>query len=113
VLATAKVQVDKFAALRDCLASVRRGGTVSLSGVYAGPMPMFMLGELFDRQIQLHMGQANVHAWTDEIVPLLADGDPFATDDLVTHVLPLAEAPRGYELFQNKLDGCVKVVLRP
>jgi threonine dehydrogenase-like Zn-dependent dehydrogenase len=113
VLATTKVQVDKFAALRECLASVRRGGTVSLSGVYAGPMPMFMLGELFDRQIELRMGQANVHAWTDEIIPLLNDGDPFGTDDLVTHTLPLEQAPRGYELFQNKLDGCVKVVLNP
>jgi threonine dehydrogenase-like Zn-dependent dehydrogenase len=92
---------------------VRRGGTISLIGVYGGtadPLPMLTL---FDKQIQVRMGQANVKRWVPEILPLLLDGDPLATDDLATHRLPLDEAPRGYELFQKKEDGAIKVVLQP
>lgn len=66
-----------------------------------------------DRQVTLRMGQANVRPWTDDILPLLTDDDPLGTGDLTTHVLPLAEAPRGYSDFQDKRDGTIKVVLRP
>ena len=93
---------------------VRRGGTISLSGVYGGmadPIPMM---ELFDKQIQLRMGQANVRRWGDEIVPLLGgDGDPLGVDDFTTHRLPLQEAPRAYEMFQRKDDGAIKILLAP
>ncbi len=92
---------------------MRRGGTLSIIGVYGGPDPMWPLGELFDRQIQVRMGQANVRQWTDQILPLLNDEDPLGVMDLTTHRLPLDEAPRGYELFRNKQDGCIKVVLEP
>jgi threonine dehydrogenase-like Zn-dependent dehydrogenase len=104
---------DRQHALRECLRSVRRGGTVSLSGVYMGPVPLAPLGNLFDRQIGLHMGQANVHRWIPDILPLMNGGDPLGTADLVTHVLPLERAPEAYETFQRKRDGAVKVVLRP
>jgi threonine dehydrogenase-like Zn-dependent dehydrogenase len=93
---------------------VRRGGTVSVSGVYGGeidPMPMM---EMFDRGVQLRMGQAHVHRWTAEVWPLVTDADdPLGTRDLVTHRLPLADAPRGYTMFRQKEDGCIKVVLTP
>jgi threonine dehydrogenase-like Zn-dependent dehydrogenase len=59
------------------------------------------------------MGQANVRRWSDEIMPLLADGDPLAVDDLTTHTLPLEQAPHGYEIFQKKEDGAIKVLLNP
>jgi len=107
------VQPDKLVALHGAMGSVRRGGTLSISGVYAGGFPMFPLGDLFDKQVTIRMGQANVKRWVDDIVPLLVDGDPLGVDDLVTHRLPLDDAPRAYEMFQKKDDGCVKVVLQP
>ncbi|QYJ16915.1 putative zinc-binding alcohol dehydrogenase [Rubrobacter xylanophilus DSM 9941] len=112
-LQATRVQVDKARALRECAASVRRGGTLSIVGVYAGPIHMFPLGDLFDMQVQIRMGQANVRRWTDEILPLLTDEDPLGVEDLATHRMPLEEAPRAYELFQKKRDGCIKCVLRP
>ena len=106
--------IDRLSALYDCFDAVRRGGTVSISGVYGGakdPMPMM---QLFDKQLQLRMGQANVRAWVDDLMPLVTDDDdPLATEDLVTHRLPLAEAPRGYEIFQKKEDRAIKVMLQP
>ena len=106
--------IDRLSALYACFDAVRRGGTVSISGVYGGaqdPMPMM---QLFDKQLQLRMGQANVRAWVDDLMPLVTDdADPLATEDLVTHRLPLAEAPRGYEIFQKKEDRAIKVMLQP
>lgn len=114
VLEKTKIQMDRPHALRNALASVRRGGTVSLSGVYAGPIAGFPLGDLFDRQIQLRMGQANVRRWSDDILPLLEDdGDPLGISDLTTHQLPLDAAPDAYKMFQEKTDGAIKVVLKP
>lgn len=106
--------VDRLAALHASIAAVRRGGTVSLSGVYGGqasPMPML---EMFDKQVQLRMGQCNVRRWTDELLPLVEDdADPLGVMDLVTHRGGLADAPGLYEKFQKKEDGCIKVVLNP
>jgi threonine dehydrogenase-like Zn-dependent dehydrogenase len=113
VLQATRVQLDRFHALRLAHDAVRRGGVVSVSGVYAGYMQMFNIGDLFDRQITIRMGQANVRRWVDDILPLLADGDPLGTDDLATHRLPLTEAPQAYETFQKKQDGAVKIVLAP
>ncbi|NSC24740.1 glutathione-dependent formaldehyde dehydrogenase [Streptomyces albus subsp. chlorinus] len=105
--------VDRLAALNAAFDVVRRGGTVSLSGVYGGaadPLPML---KLFDKQIQLRMGQANVHHWVDEIMPLLTDEDPLGVDTFATHTLPLEKAPEAYGTFQRKEDGMVKAVLKP
>ena len=105
--------VDRMAALYTAIEAVRRGGTVSISGVYGGaldPMPMF---QLFDKQVQLRMGQANVRAWTDELLAILTEDDPFDVESFATHHLPLDEAPNAYESFQKKDDGMVKVVFRP
>jgi threonine dehydrogenase-like Zn-dependent dehydrogenase len=108
-----KAGVDRLSVLHTAIDTVRRGGTISLSGVYGGaadPMPMM---DLFDKQIQLRMGQANVKRWIDEILPLLQDGDPLGVDDLTTHRLPLEEAPHAYEMFQRKEDGAIKILLKP
>jgi threonine dehydrogenase-like Zn-dependent dehydrogenase len=105
--------VDRLSALNLAFDLVRRGGTVSLSGVYGGtadPLPML---NIFDKQIQLRMGQANVKHWVDDILPLLGDDDPLGVDDFATHRVPLEEAPRAYEMFQKKEDGAIKVVLAP
>ncbi len=109
-----KVKPDRHGALHDSIKSVRRGGTLSIIGVYGGPDPLFPLGELFDSQIQIRMGQANVRRWIPKILPLLeGDGDPLGVDFLTTHRMKLADAPAGYEKFRNKEDGCIKVVLEP
>jgi threonine dehydrogenase-like Zn-dependent dehydrogenase len=105
--------IDRLAALYSAVDAVRRGGTISISGVYGGaldPMPMF---QLFDKQVQVRMGQANVRAWTDELLAVLADGDPWGVESFATHHLPLEEAPTAYDQFQKKEDGVVKVVFRP
>ena len=114
VLQATRIQADRFHALRRAHDAVRRGGTLSLSGVYAGYVNLFNLGDLFDRQITIRMGQANVRRWVDDLLPLVErEDDPLGTEELATHVLPLSEAPRGYEIFQKKEDGAIKVVLRP
>ena len=109
-----KAGIDKLSVLNAAISTVRRGGTISLSGVYGGmadPMPML---ELFDKQIQLRMGQANVRRWIDQILPLVeGDGDPLGVEDLATHKLPLDEAPQAYADFQQKRNGTIKVLLQP
>jgi threonine dehydrogenase-like Zn-dependent dehydrogenase len=108
-----KAGVDRLGAFHLAIELVRRGGTISLSGVYGGmadPLPMLTL---FDKQIQLHMGQANVRRWLEDLLPLLGDDDPLGLDSFATHRLPLEEAPRGYEIFQKKQDGAVKILLQP
>jgi len=106
--------IDRLSALHMAIELVQRGGTVSLSGVYGGaasPMPLI---QMFDKQINMRMGQANVKRWIDEILPLLSgDEDPLGVDDYATHHLPLEDAPRGYEIFQKKEDGAFKILLKP
>jgi threonine dehydrogenase-like Zn-dependent dehydrogenase len=110
---TQRAGVDRLHALYLAIDIVRRGGTISLAGVYSGmadPMPMLAL---FDKQIQLRMGQANVHRWAPEILPLLTDGDPLGVEGFASHQLPLRLAPQAYEMFQHKQDGAIKILLRP
>lgn len=106
--------IERLDALHTAIDAVRRGGTVSVSGVYGGqldPMPMMTM---FDKQIQLRMGQANVRRWTDDILPLLLDDeDPLGTEGFATHRVPLSEAPEAYAHFRAKEEGMVKVVFTP
>ena len=108
-----KAGLDRLAAVYTAIDTVRRGGTVSLSGVYGGmadPMPMM---SLFDKQIQLRMGQANVKRWIPDIMPFLTDEDPLGLEEFATHRLPLSDAPKAYEMFQSKADGAIKIMLKP
>ncbi|MGW1942241.1 zinc-dependent alcohol dehydrogenase [Streptomyces goshikiensis] len=105
--------VDRLSALYLAVDLVRRGGTISLAGVYGGTADPLPLLALFDKQIQLRMGQANVLRWVDDLLPLLTDADPLGVDDFATHRLPLTEAPQAYEMFQKKRDGAVKVLFTP
>ncbi|GAA3665756.1 zinc-dependent alcohol dehydrogenase [Lentzea roselyniae] len=105
--------VDRLRALYSAIDMVRRGGTISIVGVYGGmadPLPMLTM---FDKQLQLRMGQANVWRWVPDLLPLLTDSDPLGVDDFATHRLPLDDAPKAYETFQKKADGMVKVLLKP
>ncbi len=105
--------VSKLAALQSAIEIVRRGGTISLSGVYGGAADPLPTLQLFDKQIQIRQGQANVKAWVDDILPLLTDEDPLGVESFTTHHLALSEAPSAYEQFQKKEDGMIKVVFHP
>ena len=105
--------IDRLAALNTALEAVRRGGTVSLSGVYGGATDPLPLMRMFDKQIQLRMGQANVWRWVPDILPILTEGDPLGVDEFATHRVPLEQAPQAYADFRQKKNGAVKVLLQP
>lgn len=106
--------VDRMHALKLAIEAVRRGGTVSLSGVYAGAADTLPMQTMFDKQISLRMGQANVHRWVDDLMPLVQDpADPLGLETFATHHVPLADAAQAYRTFQRKEDGAIKMVFRP
>lgn len=109
-----KAGVDRLTALYAAIDLVRRGGTVSLSGVYAGDADVLPMKTMFDKQLSLRMGQCNVKHWIDDLLPLVEDpADPLGVMDLATHHAPLEDGPQLYSTFQRKEDGCIKVVLNP
>jgi threonine dehydrogenase-like Zn-dependent dehydrogenase len=113
-MAMEKFGIDRLNVLYEAIDTVRRGGTLSISGVYGGQLDPIPMMQLFDKGLQVRMGQAHVKRWVDDIMPLLErDDDPLAVDDLATHRLPLDRAPDAYEMFQKKEDGAIKVVLQP
>jgi threonine dehydrogenase-like Zn-dependent dehydrogenase len=106
--------IDRLAAMHASIDLVRRGGTVSLSGVYSGEADVLPMKTMFDKQISMRMGQCNVKNWVDDLIPLVEDpADPLGVTDLVTHSVDIERAPEMYDLFQKKHDGCIKVVLKP
>lgn len=111
--AAGKAGVDRMSALYTALDMVRRGGTVSVTGVYGGAVDPMPLLTVFDKQLQLRFGQANVRRWVPDILPLLEGEDVLGVDSFATHHLPLERTPEAYEMFQKKADGAVKVVLEP
>ena len=109
-----KAGVDRLAALTASIDTVRRGGTISIIGVYGGMLDPLPLMTMFDKQVQIRMGQANVKRWIDDLLPLVEDErDPLGVEDLATHRWPLDSGAEAYEMFQEKRDGAIKVVLRP
>lgn len=106
--------MDQMAALHTALDAVRRGGTVSLSGVYGGTADPINMLQIFDKGITLRMGQANVRRWTDELLGVIErHDDVLDLENLATHRVPLDKAPEAYDMFNDKADGCIKVVLKP
>lgn len=108
-----KAGLDRLNALYHAIDAVRRGGTLSIVGVYAGMMDPMPMDTLFDKQVQLRMGQANVKRWIDDIMPLLTQEDILGVDDFATYHLTLNEAPHAYDIFQKKEDGAIKIILKP
>ena len=107
-----RTEAGSIAALNLAISSVRRGGVVSVVGVYGIPYDNFPLGQIFDKGIKMAFGQAPVQKYIDELIDLISKGK-IVLDDIITHRLPLAEAPHGYEIFKKKEDDCVKVVMKP
>jgi threonine dehydrogenase-like Zn-dependent dehydrogenase len=106
--------IDRLAAVHTAVAAVRRGGTLSISGVYGGaidPMPMM---QIFDKGLTIRTGQCHVRRWSDELLGIVdRDDDVFELESLATHHGTLDDAPDLYRMFLEKQDGCLKVVLRP
>jgi len=98
--------------LETCLRAVRRGGIVSVVGVYGTPFDNYPLGRIFDKGLTLRYGQSQVHKNIDHLLNLVVEGK-VVLDDIVSHVLPLAEISRGYDIFKTKKDDCTKVILKP
>lgn len=108
------VSIDRMSAFNLAVDAVRRGGTISLIGVYAGTIDPVPLQVLFDKQVTLKMGQANVKRWVDDVKPLAEDSsDPLGLGEFATHRVPLDEAPKVYKSFQDKTDATVKVLFKP
>jgi len=108
----AHVEVGSLNGLRMCIDAVRRGGTISILGVYGVPYDNFPLGQLFDKGVRLAMGQAPVHVIIDELMGHIRDGR-LRADDVISHRIPLSRVAEAYDIFNKKEDGCVKVVLQP
>ncbi len=106
------MQGGSIAALELCISAVRRGGVVSVVGVYGMPYDAFPVGQIFDKGIRMAFGQAPVQKYIDELIGIL-DRDEIKLHDIITHRLPLEQAPNAYKMFRDKEDNCVKVVLKP
>jgi S-(hydroxymethyl)glutathione dehydrogenase / alcohol dehydrogenase len=111
-LSVIRMEKGTINALRMCFEAVRRGGVVSVVGVYGMPYDNFPLHQIFDKGITLKMGQAPVHKYIDYLMNLVQEGT-VQLDDIITHHLPLEKAPHAYKIFNEKKEDCVKVVLTP
>lgn len=112
VLTTLKVEASSGKALRQCIAATRRGGVVSVAGVYTGHIHGFMFGEAFDKGLTLRMGPTHVQRYMPKLLRLIENGQ-LKPEAIISHRMPLADAPRGYELFEQRREECRKVVLAP
>jgi threonine dehydrogenase-like Zn-dependent dehydrogenase len=112
VLATLKVEAGSGFVLRQCIAATRRGGVVSVPGVYAGYLHAFMFGDAFDKGLTFKMGQTHVQRLLPKLLDHIENGD-LSPEAIITHRLPLADAARGYQIFNEKAEDCRKVVLTP
>jgi threonine dehydrogenase-like Zn-dependent dehydrogenase len=112
VLTTLKLEASSGVALRQCIAAVRRGGTVSVPGVYAGFIHGFLFGDAFDKGLTFKMGQTHVHPLLPRLLEHIQRGD-LDPQIIISHRMPLAEAAEGYRLFDSRREQCRKVILRP
>ena len=112
--AKAVVNLEKgsISVLETCFRAVRRGGVVTVVGVYGTPFDNFPIGRMFDKGVTMRMGQSFVHKNIDHLLDLVVQGK-VVLDDIVSHVLPLTETSRAYDIFNNKEDDCTKVILKP
>ena len=107
-----QIEQSSGCALKQAIAATRRGGVVSVPGVYAGYMHFFPFGDAFEKGITFKMGQTHVQALMPQLLDHIERGE-LTPDVIVTHHLKLEDAALGYRLFDKKQDGCRKVVLTP
>jgi threonine dehydrogenase-like Zn-dependent dehydrogenase len=106
-----RLETDRPIALREAIMACRSGGVVSVIGVYGGFIDKFPMGSLMNRSITLRTGQCHAHRYMRPLLQRIARGEIDPTM-VITHTLPLSEAPRGYEMFLHKRDNCEKVILK-
>lgn len=106
-----RLQMGSVKTVKHCFSAVRRGGVVSIIGVYGSPYTL-PLGQIFDKAISIHTGAVPAQRYTDQLLQMVRDRK-VVLDDIITHVLPLDEAEYAYDIFCNKKDNCLKVVLKP
>ncbi|HLF75098.1 MAG TPA: hypothetical protein VI524_12170 [Anaerolineales bacterium] len=106
------IETDRPYALREAIQACRKGGTVSLAGVYGGFIDTVPIGAAFNKGLTLKMGQTHVHRYPQPLFEKIERGQ-IEPSFVVTHIFPLEEASYAYEIFKHKKDGCVKVVLKP
>jgi S-(hydroxymethyl)glutathione dehydrogenase / alcohol dehydrogenase len=109
---TINLQKGTDKVMEQCFEAVRRGGVVSVVGVYGSPFDNFPVHRIFDKGLTIRFGQAPVQKYIDELITLVA-GEKVVLNDIISHVLPLADASRAYDIFKKKQDNCVKVILKP
>ena len=107
-----RMETDRPHALREAIPCCRNGGTVSIVGAYGGFIDKFPIGSVMNRSLTLRAGQAHVQRY---MRPLLARIEAGEIDPsfVITHRMPLSQAPEGFRMFREKQDGCVKIVLDP
>jgi S-(hydroxymethyl)glutathione dehydrogenase/alcohol dehydrogenase len=107
-----KLQGGSKSAIELSTQAVRKGGTVSMVGVYGAKYNMFPLGDFFSRNITLKMGQCPAHKYVEPILDLIKRGK-FDATDIITHKLSLDKGEYAYEIFDEKKEDCIKVILKP
>jgi S-(hydroxymethyl)glutathione dehydrogenase / alcohol dehydrogenase len=112
VKATINLEKGTISVMDNCIKAVRRGGTVTVVGVYGTPFDNFPVHRIFDKGLTMRFGQAPVHRYIDDLIEMVETGK-VVLNDIVTHTMPLAKVSEGYEIFKKKEDGCVKVILKP
>ncbi len=112
VLTTVKAETSSGMVIRQCIASTRRGGVVSLPGVYAGFIHGFLIGDAFDKGLSFAMGQTHVQKYMPELLRYIEEGR-LRPDEVISHRMKLADAAEGYAMFDEKRDACRKVVMTP
>ena len=110
--ATVNFEKGSIKVLDACFSAVRRGGRISILGVYPVHYDNFRLGQIFDKGLTVKAGQVPVHNIIDRLLGYVEQGK-VTLEDIITHRMPLSEVSKAYEIFDKKEDGCVKVVLDP
>jgi threonine dehydrogenase-like Zn-dependent dehydrogenase len=103
---------DPPTALREAIQACRKGGTVSVPGVYGGFLDRMPMGTAFGKGLTLKMGQTHVHKYMQPLLERIANGE-IDPSEVITHRLRLEQAPEAYEMFRDKEDSCIKIVMRP
>ncbi|MGG1354082.1 zinc-dependent alcohol dehydrogenase [Psychrobacter pacificensis] len=109
---SSKIEGSSAPALRQCMAAVRRGGVVSVPGIYAGPINDFLIGDAFDKGLTFRMGQTHVHKYLPQLLEYIENGD-LSPEAIITHRMNLSDAAKGYEIFEKREEECRKVILTP
>ena len=107
-----RLETDRPTALRQVIVACRKGGNVSIAGVYGGFVDKMPMGAAFNKGLNFKMGQTHVHKYLKPLLERIQNGE-IDPSFVITHQMSLSDAPKGYEIFKNKKDNCIKVVLKP